>query len=68
MSPDFQLLWKKKGVQAYFDKLDQFIEQLLLLIHMTEGQPLRGTEHIGLQHSNNAQRQHRGTFIGEGYQ
>jgi hypothetical protein len=37
MSPESQLQWKKKAVQAYFDKVDAFLERLLLLIHMTGG-------------------------------
>jgi hypothetical protein len=63
MSLQSQLQWKKKAVQAYFDRLDQFLEQLLLLIHMTGGQLPRGTKLIGLQHSNTAQGQHRGMFV-----
>jgi hypothetical protein len=59
MSLEPLLPWKKKVVQAYFDKVDQFLERLLLLIHMTGG------ELIGLQHSNTAQGQHRRTFIDE---
>ncbi|KAI1553728.1 hypothetical protein PtrEW7m1_012365, partial [Pyrenophora tritici-repentis] len=39
MSPESQLRWKKKAVQAYFEKVDKFLERLLLLIHMTGGQP-----------------------------
>ncbi|KAI1583541.1 hypothetical protein PtrCC142_012250, partial [Pyrenophora tritici-repentis] len=66
MSPESQLRWKKKAVQAYFEKVDKFLERLLLLIHMTGGQPPRGTELIGLQHSNTAQGQHRGIFLEEG--
>jgi hypothetical protein len=66
MSPESQLQWKKKAVQAYFDKVDAFLERLLLLIHVTGGQPPRGTELIGLQHSNTAQGQHRGIFVKEG--
>jgi hypothetical protein len=66
LSPESQLRWKKKAVQAYFEKVDQFLERLLLLIHMTGGQPPRGTELVGLQHSNTAQGQHRGVFIEEG--
>ncbi|KAI1663260.1 DUF3505 domain containing protein [Pyrenophora tritici-repentis] len=66
ISPESQLQWKKKAVQAYFDKVDKFLERLLLLIHMTGGQPPRGTELIGLQHSNSAQGQHRGVFVEEG--
>jgi hypothetical protein len=66
MSPESQLRWKKKAVQAYFEKVDKFLERLLLLIHMTGGQPPRGTELIGLQYSNTAQGQHRGIFLEEG--
>jgi hypothetical protein len=66
MSPESQLQWKKKAVQAYFDKVDAFLERLLLLIHMTGGQPPRGTELIGLQHNNTTQGQHRGVFVKEG--
>jgi hypothetical protein len=66
MSLESQLHWKKKAVQAYFDKVDAFLERLLLLIHMTGGQPPRGTELIGLQHSNTAQGQHRGVFVEDG--
>ncbi|KAH5618970.1 hypothetical protein HBI23_245980 [Parastagonospora nodorum] len=66
MIPESQLRWKKKAVQAYFEKVDKFLERLLLLIHMTGGQPPRGTELIGLQHSNTAQGQHRGIFLEEG--
>lgn len=66
MSPESQLWWKKKAVQAYFEKVDKFLKRLLLLIHMMGGQPPRGTELIGVQHSNTAQRQHRGIFLEEG--
>jgi hypothetical protein len=66
MSPGSQLRWEKKAVQAYFEKVDNFLERLLLLIHMTGGQPPRGTELMGLQHSNTAQGQHRGIFVEEG--
>jgi hypothetical protein len=54
ISSESQLQWKKKAVQAYFNKVDAFLKRLLLLIHMTGGQPPRGTELIGLQHSNSA--------------
>jgi hypothetical protein len=66
ISPGSQIQWKKKAVRAYFDKVDAFLERLLLLIHMTGGQPPRGTELMGLQHSNSAQGQHRGIFVEEG--
>jgi hypothetical protein len=66
ISSESQLQWKKKMVQAYFEKVDQFLERLLLLIHMTGGLLPRSTELIGLQHSNTAQGQHRGIFLEDG--
>lgn len=53
-------------MQAYFTKVDQFLERLLLLIHLTSGQPARGTEVMTLQHSNTMQGHHRGIYIEEG--
>ena len=66
ISPELQLQWKRKAVQAYFEKVDEFLERLFLFIHMTGGQPLRGTELIGLQHSDTSQGQHRDIFVEEG--
>jgi len=66
MSPESQLQRRKKVVQAYFDDADAFLEWLFLLMHMMGGQPPRGTELMGLQHSNTAQGQHRGVFVEEG--
>jgi hypothetical protein len=48
IGPDSQLRWKKKAIQAYFNKVNQFLERLLLLIHTTGGQPARGIELMGL--------------------
>jgi hypothetical protein len=63
---EHQVVWKRKAVQTYFTKRDQFLEQLLLLVHITSGQPARGTELLSLQHSNTAQGHHRSIFIKEG--
>jgi hypothetical protein len=37
ISPESQLRWKKKAVQAHLEKVDQFLGRLLLLIDMTGG-------------------------------
>jgi hypothetical protein len=66
LTQEDQVVWKKKAVQAYFAKHDQFLEQMLLLIHITSGQPARGTELMSLQHSNNSKGHHRSIFIEEG--
>ncbi|KAK7177671.1 hypothetical protein PSPO01_16281 [Paraphaeosphaeria sporulosa] len=44
MSPESQLRWKKKAVQAYFEKVDEFLERLLLLHHGNTAQE----QHRGL--------------------
>jgi len=58
--------WKKPAVRAYFTKLDAFLERLLLLTHITSGQPARGTELLSLQHSNTLRGHHRSIFMEEG--
>ena len=60
------LQWKKLAVRAYFSKLDGFLERLLLLVHVTSGQPARGTEILSLQYSNTPQGHHRSIFIEDG--
>ena len=66
LTEEHQVIWKKNAVQAYSSRLDNFLEQILLLIHLTAGQPARGTELMSLQHSNTAQGHHRSIFIEEG--
>jgi len=44
----------------------KFREKLLVLMHLTGGQPARGTEIISIRHSNDAQAQHRNIFIEDG--
>jgi hypothetical protein len=66
VTKESQIRWKVKAVQTYFAQVDQFLERMLLLVHITSGQPARGTELMALQHSNTAQGHHRGIFIEEG--
>lgn len=47
-----ELRWKKSAVNQYLVKLDRFLKRLLLLVHLTSGQPARGTELVSLQHCN----------------
>jgi hypothetical protein len=37
LTEEHQVNWKKNAVQAYSSKLDNFLEQMLLLIHLTAG-------------------------------
>lgn len=51
-------------MRKYRKKVDAFLEGLLLLIHITSGQPARGSEITSLQHTNSTF--HRNMFIEHG--
>jgi hypothetical protein len=59
-----KLVWDKQAVRKYYKRVDMFLERPLLLIHIVSGQPARGTEIIGLQHTNSTF--HRNVFIEDG--
>lgn len=56
--------WDSREVEWYRSQVDSFLETLLLLVHMTAGQPARGTEITGLQHTNTLF--HRNIFVEDG--
>ena len=58
--------WSQKAVQAYKARVDTFLQRLLLLVHLTSGQPARGTEILSLRHINTVHGHHRGVFIDNG--
>ena len=60
-----ELIWKSLGIKQYLEDCKQFMEQLLVLVHITGGQPARGTEILGLQYENTVQRR-RNIFIYDG--
>jgi hypothetical protein len=47
-----QAKWHGDMVYSYLSKVDRFLETLLLLVHMTGGQPARGTELLCVQYCN----------------
>lgn len=59
-----KVIWDKQAVRRYRKKVEAFLEGLLLLVHITSGQPARGTEIISLQHSNSTF--HRNIFVEDG--
>lgn len=63
---DHQVMWHTTVVDAYLGQVDQFLERLLLLMHLTAGQPARATELLGIRHSNTVCGQHRNLFIEHG--
>jgi len=58
------IIWDLKGFQLYVAQVNRFLESLLLLLHLTAGQPARGTEITGLQHVNTVY--HRNVFVEDG--
>jgi hypothetical protein len=60
------LSWKRPAVAKYFGQVDRFLERLLLIVHLTSGQPARATELLSLQHVNTPQGHHRSIFIDRG--
>jgi hypothetical protein len=61
-----KLEWSMETAHAYLDRVDAFLERLLLLVHTTCGQPARGTEILTLCHSNGYLGSHRNIFIEQG--
>lgn len=59
-------MWRLRAVEKYLRQVDEFLERLLLLAHMTSGQPPRGTELTSLQYCNAAHGRRRNVFIENG--
>jgi hypothetical protein len=61
-----QARWKSSAVEDYLNKVDAFLERLLLLAHILSGQPPRGTEITSLQYCNAAHGRRRNITIENG--
>jgi hypothetical protein len=59
-------LYRAKAVQEYQQKVKQFQEKLILILHMVGGQPARATELLGSRHCNTKQGGLRNIFIDHG--
>jgi hypothetical protein len=53
-------------VAQYLQQVDRFLQRLLLLVHITGGQPGRATELLTLTHSNTKHGRHQSIFIEHG--
>ena len=58
--------WRPSVVEKYKTKVDKFLEILLLLVHITGGQPARGTEILSLRYVNTICGYHRNIFTDHG--
>jgi hypothetical protein len=56
-------VWSQKSCQDYLLKVDAYLERLLLLIHLTAGQPARGSEILSLRSVNTVNGHHRNIFV-----
>jgi hypothetical protein len=63
---DRQMLWHQGAVSKYLAQVKSFLQRLLLLVHITGGQPARATELLSLCHSNTVHGRHRNIFIEHG--
>ena len=61
-----KMTWSRNAVREYKAKVEAFLERLLLLVHLTSGQPARGTEVLSLRHMNTFHGYHRSIFIENG--
>jgi hypothetical protein len=57
---------RQDRIHDWFRQLDAFRGKLLALLHLTGGQPARGTELLSVRHSNTMQGGHRNLFIENG--
>jgi hypothetical protein len=61
-----QVVWRSVAVYYYLQRVDYFLERLLLLVHITAGQPGRATELLSLRYVNTVHGRHRNIFIENG--
>jgi hypothetical protein len=59
-------VWRRKTAEQYLKQATNFLELLLLLIHILGGQPARGTELLSLQLRNTIHGLRRNIFIENG--
>lgn len=64
--PKKQVRWRRGAIDAYKQRINRFLERLLLLVHITSGQPGRGTEVLSLRYVNTIHGHHRNIFIDGG--
>ena len=58
--------YRAEAVQEYQQKVEQFQEKLLFIMHMVGGQPARATELLGIRYANTKQGGLRNIFIDRG--
>lgn len=59
-------VWRQPRVNDYLDRLSYFLEKLLVLVHMTGGQPARSRELLSVRYCNTEKGGHRSVFVENG--
>jgi hypothetical protein len=62
-----QQLINEAGIARYMKAVVKFRERLMVLVHITGGQPARGPELLSVRHTNTAGGRHRNVFVERGY-
>jgi hypothetical protein len=60
------VVWQQERVEVYAEAMQVFRERLLVLMHVTGGQPARGTEVVTVQVENSRNGESRGIYIEDG--
>tara|TARA_R110002003_G_scaffold3363_1_gene25212 strand:- start:1741 stop:2385 length:645 start_codon:yes stop_codon:yes gene_type:complete len=60
------VVWRARTIRDYEKAMQAFREHLLVLVHITGGQPARGTEVVTVQYVNSPNGESRGVFIEDG--
>ena len=58
--------WNRKRLETYFESITLFLEKLLILIHISGGQPARAPELLSLQYNNSIKSGLRNIFYENG--
>jgi len=59
-------VWKQRQVNDYLNKISYFMEKLLVLVHISGGQPARSRELLSVRYCNTEKGGHRSIFVENG--
>jgi hypothetical protein len=62
-----EALTNEAGIGKYMKAVVRFRKKLLVLVHITGGQPARDPELLSIRHTNTAGGRHRNVFVEDGY-
>jgi len=66
IKPGRGLTWNRARIEEYMHRVMEYRKKLLVLIHVTDGQPARAPELLSVRHSNTIKGEHRNVFVKDG--